>query len=164
MDVGGGNGVLLAVILRTHPKLRGVLSDQQHVLERARQRGFLAGELERRSTMQACDLFHNIPSGCRAYLMKSVIHDWNDEDAQRILHTCRKAVPNNGALLLVEFDLPEDSAPSRGKFIDVNMMVLTGGKERTVVEYSSLLSAAGFRLTRTAPTSSSFKVIEALPA
>ncbi len=164
MDVGGGNGVLLAAILRAHPRLRGVLSDQQHVLERAKQRGFLSGELEPRSTLQACDLFHNIPSGCRAYLMKSVIHDWNDEDARRILRNCRKAVPKNGALLLVEFDLPEDSAPSRGKFTDVSMMVLTGGKERTLAEYSVFLSDAGFRLSHAVPTASGFNVIEALPA
>lgn len=114
--------------------------------------------------MQVCDLFQNIPSGCRAYLMKSVIHDWNDEHAGRILRTCRKAVPRDGALLLVEFDLPEDSAPARGKFTDVTMMVLTGGKERTIPEYGSLLAGAGFRLTHTVPTSSGFNVIEALPA
>jgi O-methyltransferase len=163
MDLGGGNGVLLAAILRAHPKLRGVLGDQQHVLDRARQRGFLGGELASRSSMQACDLFSNIPSGCRAYLMKSVIHDWNDEDSTRILRICRKAVPKDGALLLVEFDLPEDGAPSRGKFTDITMMVVTGGKERTIPEYRSLLSASGFQLTKVTPTPSGFNVIEALP-
>lgn len=164
MDVAGGNGVLLAAILRAHPKLRGVLADQQHVLERASQRGFLGGELQGRSTMEVCDLFHNIPAGSRAYLMKSVIHDWNDEDAQCILRQCRKVVPSNGAVLLVEFDLPESGAASRGKFTDVSMMVMTGGKERTIAEYGALFSAAGFRLGHVAPTPSGFNVIEALPA
>lgn len=163
MDVGGGNGVLLAAILRAHPKLRGVLGDQQHVLDRARQRGFLDGELANRSSMESCDLFNNIPSGCRAYLMKSVIHDWNDEDSTRILRNCRKAVPNDGALLLVEFDLPEDGAPSRGKFTDVTMMIVTGGKERTIPEYKSLLSASGFQLTKVTPTPTGLNVIEASP-
>jgi O-methyltransferase/methyltransferase family protein len=163
MDVGGGNGLLLAAILRAHPRLRGVLSDQQHVLERAKQRGFLRGELEERATMGVCDLFANIPSGCRAYLMKSVIHDWNDQDSLRILRNCRMAVPKGGALLLVEHDLPQDNSPARGQFIDVTMMVLTGGKERTVAEYRSLLESAGFRLTHSLPTSSGFNVIEALP-
>jgi len=163
MDVGGGNGVLLAAILRAHPKLRGVLSDQTHVLERARQRGFLGGELAARSSMEPCDLFQSIPSGCRAYLMKSVIHDWNDDEAHRILTVCRRAVPHNGALLLVEQDLPEDDAPSRGKFIDFTMMLLTGGKERTRREYEELLRGAGFRLTNVVPTKSGFNVIEALP-
>lgn len=163
MDVGGGNGVLLAAILRAHRSLRGVLADQQHVLKRARERGFLSGALEKRSTMEPCDLFRNIPRGCRAYLMKSVIHDWNDEDAQRILTQCRRAVPKNGALLLVEANLPEDNSPSRAKFTDVTMMVLTGGKERTIPEYSSLLSRAGFRLNEVAKTASDFNVMEALP-
>ena len=163
MDVGGGNGVLLAAILRAHRALRGVLADQQHVLRRARERGFLSGSLEKRSAMQPCDLFRDIPKGCRAYLMKSVIHDWNDEDAHRILSQCRRAVPKNGALLLVEFNLPEDSSPSRSKFTDVTMMVLTGGKERTVPEYSALLSTAGFRLNEVARTASDFNVMEALP-
>ena len=163
MDVGGGNGVLLAAILRAHPTLRGVLGDQQHVLDRARQRGFLGGELANRSSMQACDLFSNIPSGCRAYLMKSVIHDWNDEDSKRILCNCRKAIPNNGALLLVEFDLPEDGTPSRGKSTDVTMMIVTGGEERTIPEYRSLLSASGFELTKIISTPAGFNVIEALP-
>lgn len=162
MDVGGGNGVLLAAILRAHRSLRGVLADQQHVLKRARERGFLSG-LEKRSTMEPCDLFRNIPRGCRAYLMKSVIHDWNDEDAVRILTQCRRSVPKNGALLLVEFNLPEDSSPSRAKVTDVTMMVLTGGKERTIPEYSALLSRAGFRLNEVAKTASDFNVMEALP-
>jgi hypothetical protein len=163
MDVGGGNGVLLAAILGAHPKLRGVLGDQQHVLERARERAFLGGEVANRSSMQACDLFSNIPSGCQAYLVKSVIHDWDDEDSARILRNCRKAVPNNGALLLVEFDLPEDGSSSRGKFTDITMMVVTGGKERTISEYKSLLSTAGFQLTKVTPTPTGFNVIEAAP-
>jgi hypothetical protein len=164
MDVAGGNGVLLASVLRAHPKLRGVLADQQHVLERAKQRNFLGRDLAARTAMQVCDLFENIPSGCRVYMMKSVIHDWNDEDAKRILRVCRKAVQKDGALLLVEFDLPEDSRASRGKFTDVTMMLVTGGRERTLAEYTSLLSATGFRLTQAVPTSSGFNVIEALPA
>jgi len=163
MDVGGGNGVLLATILRAHRSLRGVLADQQHVLKRARERGFLNGALEKRSTMEPCDLFRNIPKGCRAYLMKSVIHDWNDEDARKILTQCRRSVPKNGALLLVEFNVPEDNSPSRAKFVDVTMMVLTGGRERTIPEFSSLLSASGFRLNDVVKTTSDFNVIEALP-
>src|SRR5579864_9440213 len=101
MDVGGGNGILLASILKAHPKLRGVLADVPHVLERARERGFLGGELEARTSMRACDFFREVPSGCRAYVMKSVIHDWEDEKAKKILSNCRRAVPKDGALLLV---------------------------------------------------------------
>jgi O-methyltransferase/methyltransferase family protein len=163
MDVGGGNGVLLAAILRAYPKLRGVLADRSHVLERARQRGLLGGELETRSTMQNCDFFNEIPSGSRAYLMKSVIHDWNDEDARRILHHCRKAMPENGAVLLIEWDLSEANLPSQGKVADVTMMVLTGGKERTIEEYRELLESASFRLNQVISTDAGFNVLEALP-
>lgn len=163
MDVGGGNGILLTAILRRYPTLHGVLGDQQHVIERARQRGFLSGEFEKRSQMQPCDLFNDIPAGCRAYVMKSVIHDWNDEDSVRILQNCRKAVPKDGALLLVEFDLPEDASPSPGKYADVTMMLVTGGKERTEKEYGRLLSQSGFQLTQVVPTATGFNVLEAQP-
>ncbi|MGA7552970.1 MAG: methyltransferase [Candidatus Acidiferrales bacterium] len=164
MDVGGGNGILLAEILRAHPKLRGVLADLPHVLERARERGYLGGELEARSAVQPCDFFQEIPSGCRAYAMKSVIHDWDDERAHKILVNCRRAVPKDGVLLLVELGLAEDNLPSAGKLIDVAMMVLTGGKERTIPEYRDLLAGAGFRLNQVYPTSAEMNVIEAMPS
>jgi O-methyltransferase domain len=161
--VGGGNGILLSYILRAHSRLRGVLADLGHVLERARQRGFLGGELEARTTMHPCDFFEEIPAGCRVYVMKSVIHDWDDDRARKILVNCRKAVPKDGALLLVEFALSGKNLPSVGKFIDIIMLTLTGGQERTESEYRDLLASAGFRLNRVIPTSAEFAVIEALP-
>lgn len=163
MDVGGGNGALLAAILKAHPSLRGVLADMPHVLERARQRGFLSGELEARSDMQPCDFFSEVPRGCRAYFMKSVIHDWDDERAHRILVNCRRVVPNDGALLLAEWVLPESNQPSPGRFIDVAMLVLTGGKERTAQQHGELLARAGFRLNQVFTVPGDFSVIEALP-
>jgi O-methyltransferase domain len=163
MDVGGGNGILLSKILRAHSKLRGVLADLPHVLERARERGYLGGDLGERSVLEPCDFFEQVPSGCRAYVMKSVIHDWDDERAHKILVNCRRAVPKDGAVLLVELVLAEGNLPSLGKTIDVAMMVLTGGKERTEQEYRDLLSAAGFRLNQVVPTSADYNVIEAMP-
>lgn len=163
-DVGGGNGILLASILKAHPKLRGVLADLQHVLERARQRGYLAGELQSRAKMLECDFFREVPAGTRAYVMKSVIHDWNDEKARQILMNCRRAVPGDGALLLVEWVLSGPNEPSHGKLVDVTMLVMTGGKERTPDEYGQLLSSAGFRLNRVVPTPAGVAVFEALPA
>jgi hypothetical protein len=162
MDVGGGNGMLLASILGAHPDLRGVLADLPHTLERARHCGFLGGELASRSAMQPCDFFREVPSGCRAYVMKNVIHDWDDERAQNILANCRRAVPADGALLLVEWALPEGNAPSAGKFADVVMLLMTGGKERTVEEYRQLLDRSGFRLNQVVPTSPDLSIIEAL--
>jgi hypothetical protein len=164
MDIGGGNGILLSHILRTHRNMRGVLADQPHVLQRARKRGFLATDLAARAAMQPCDFFHEIPSGCRAYLMKNVIHDWGDDRACEILVNCRRAVPSNGALLLVEWGLSGANLPSAGKLTDLVMLVLTGGKERTIEEYRELLAKGGFHLNKVVPASAEFVIVEALPA
>lgn len=163
MDAGGGNGILLAHILRAHPGLRGVLADQQHVLDRARERGYLGGDLEARATMEPCNFFEHVPPGCRAHLMKSVIHDWDDEQARIILAHCRKVIPPDGALLLVELALSGENAPAPGKFIDIVMLLVTGGRERTTDEYRELLASTGFRLSRVVSTPAQFAVIGALP-
>jgi hypothetical protein len=164
MDIGGGNGILLSHILKVHKKLRGVLADQTHVLERARQRGFLGSELASRASMHECDFFREVPSGCRAYLMKSVIHDWDNERARQILINCRRVVPADGILILVEWALSEANLPSTGKLMDLVMLVLTGGKERTIDEYRELLASAGFRLQGVTSTPTEHAIIEAAPA
>jgi len=163
MDIGGGNGLLLSAILSAHPRVRGVLADLPHVLERARERGFLGGELQERSELKPCDIFGEIPSGCGAYLMKSVIHDWDDERSQQILVNCRRAVPDDGVLLLVELALADRNLPSAGKMVDVAMMVMTGGLERTIEEYRALLASSGFRLNRVIPLPGDFSILESLP-
>jgi hypothetical protein len=127
--------------------------DLPHVLERATERGFPGGELTSRSAMLPCDFLREVPSGCRAYVMKHVIHDWDDEHARTILVNCRRAVPADGALLLVEWALPEANLPSTGKILDVVMLLLTGGRERTIEECGELMGSAGFRLNRVVPTS-----------
>ena len=132
------------------------------VPERARERGFLGGELASRSTMRPCDFFREVPSGCRAYVVKHVIHDWDDERGQIILANCRRAVPADGVVLFVGWVLPEGNAPSVGKFADVVMLLMTGGKERTVEEYRRLLARASFRLNPVVPTSPDLSIIEAL--
>ena len=163
MDVAGGNGFLLAEILRAHPQLRGVLADQQPVLDRARENQFLAGDLQARSSMQPCNFFESVPSGCRAYLMKHIIHDWDDKDSRIILANCRKAVPSNGVLLLVEVSLGDKNIPTFGKFADIVMLSLTGGRERTEAEYAALLSSADFHLNRVIPANERLCIIEAFP-
>jgi hypothetical protein len=163
MDVGGGNGILLSHILRAHPGLRGVLADQEHVLNRAHEQGYLGGDLEGRASMEPCNFFEQIPPGCRAYLMKSVIHDWDEDQARIILSNCRKAIPADGVLLLAEWDLLAENVPSNGKFIDVVMLVMWGGRERSMDEYRELLASAGFRLNRVFPTAAQFAIIEAFP-
>jgi hypothetical protein len=163
MDVGGGHGMLLAAILRAYPKLHGVLADLPAVISRAEERGYLAGDLKRRSTLRCCDFFQEIPMGCRAYLMKNVIHDWDDERALKILINCRRAVPDDGALLLAQWAIPRINSPSAGRFMDIAMLVLTGGRERDFDEHGELLSRSGFKLNRVFPIPGGFSVIEALP-
>jgi hypothetical protein len=164
MDVGGGNGLLLATIMRAHPGLRGVLAEQAQVLERARQRGFWSADLAVRVRFEPADFFEAVPSGCRAYLMKNVIHDWDDERARRILLNCRRAVPDDGVLLLVEYCLGNENTPALGKTIDVVMLTITGGKERTVEEHRELLASAGFWMKQTIPLSNDIMILEAKPA
>ncbi len=163
MDVGGGNGLLLAEILKVHRGLRGVLAEQPDVLERARQRGFFSGELAGRVQFESCDFFREIPAGCRAYLLKMVIHDWDDKRASQILINCRRAVPKDGVLLLVEYQLGEQNTPSFGKTVDIFMLAVTGGKERTLEQHRDLLASADFRLRRAIPVSDELMILEALP-
>lgn len=161
-DVGGGNGLLLAEILRAHPGLRGILADEAPVLERARQCGFVSGELADRVRFEPSNFFEAVPSGTRAYLMKNILHDWNDDDARRILLNCRRAVPDEGVLLLVEYCLGAENTPSLGKTVDVAMLTVTGGKERTLDQHRELLASAGFRLSGTISVSNEIAIIEAL--
>jgi hypothetical protein len=163
-DVAGGNGALLAAILRAHPLLEGVLADAPGVVERAKRRGFLSGELAARTRFAACDFFREIPPGSRAYVMKNIIHDWNDAQAREILRNLRCAVPDDGVLVLIEYCLGEDNTPSMGKMVDLVMLTITGGKERTVDEHRALLASAGFQLNRAIPVSPEITVIEALPS
>ncbi len=163
MDVGGGNGILLSRLLQRRQNLRGVLADQPHILERARERGFLGGELARRTEMKDCDFFREVPTGCRAYVMKNVIHDWNDLQAFDILRNCRRAIPKDGVLLLVEWLLSEPNVPSTGKMSDLMMLVLTGGRERTPQEYRALLTDSGFDLKQVIPTETGLGIFEAFP-
>jgi hypothetical protein len=163
MDVGGGNGLLLAAILKAYPCLRGVLADQQHVLARA-QNCAIWFDLKDRIAFEPIDFFRSVPATCRAYLMKNVIHDWNDELALKILRNCRRAVPDNGVLFLVEYSVGSANTPSLGKAADIIMMASTGGKERTVNEHRELLAAAGFQLGNVTPMEGEVMMLEARPA
>ncbi|HKC52831.1 MAG TPA: methyltransferase [Myxococcota bacterium] len=162
-DVGGGNGALLIGILRANPKLRGLVFDQPHVAERARSHVAEAGFAER-CEVAGGSFFEKIPSGSDAILLKHVIHDWNDERATAILRSVRAALPAGGKLLIVEGVYPariDQSLESRGAAAnDVNMLVSTGGRQRSAAEFRDLFRAAGFRLTRIVPTPARVAVIE----
>ena len=150
VDVGGGNGSLLMPVLERHPAMRATIFDLPHVADAARSRIAAAG-LSDRCEAAGGDAFVAVPAGADAYVLKGVIHDWEDKEAIAILRTCRAAMSDGSKLILIERILPEqidpDDALTRAKFIhDINMMVNPGGRERTEAEFRNLLSQAGLRL------------------
>ena len=163
VDVGGGHGGLITSILKQNPKLHGVLFDAPEVIEGARPKLEAAGLANRCETV-AGDFFKSVPEGGDAYIMKWIIHDWDDARAITILRNCRKQIAPNGRLILVDCVVPETDDPHFSKFIDLNMLVMTGGKERTAKEFDDLLAAAGFRLLRVIPTDVPTGIVEAEPA
>jgi hypothetical protein len=163
VDIGGGNGSLLAATLQRHPSLRGIVFDRPDVIERARANIKAAG-LDNRCSMIGGNFFETVPPGGDAYLMRHIIHDWNDEQSRTILRSCRKVMPPSGKLLLVESVIPAGNEPCFAKLLDLTMLVIPGGMERTEAEYRELLASAGFRLQRVVPTSANVDVIESVPA
>jgi len=163
VDVGGGNGALLIGILKAHPHLRGTVFDRPSAAERARKQIAERGLADRCEAVGG-DFFQQVPQGADAYILKHVIHDWNDDRAVAILRNCHRAMSENGRLLIVEGVYPpriDQSLASRGAAAnDVNMLVSTGGRQRSEAEFRSLYDAAGFRLTRIVPTPVPASVIE----
>ena len=162
VDVGGGHGGLITSILKRNPKVKGVLFDAPEVIEGARPKLEAAGLAERCETV-AGDFFKSVPAGGDAYVMKWIIHDWDDEKSITILRNCRSRMRANGRLILVDCVVPESDEPHFSKFIDLNMLVMTGGKERTAKEFEQLLGAAGFKLLRIIPTELPTSIVEAEP-
>ena len=165
VDVGGAHGHLLATILRRHRKLQGILYDQEQVVAGAGQSGFVtAPQVRERCRIVGGDFFHSVPAGADAYMMKYIIHDWDDEKSLRILGHCRTAMAPGGRVLVVDHVIPPGNAPNWGKLLDVNMMVGPGGQERTRKEFQELFSRAGLRLTRVIPTACPLSILEAVRA
>jgi hypothetical protein len=163
VDVGGGTGNLLSAILERHPEPRGVLFDQPHVVRQAPALIDARG-LANRVLVEAGDFFKTVPTGGDAYLLSHIIHDWDEDRCLTILTNCRRAMKSTGRLLIIEMVLPAGDAPHPGKMLDIVMLVIPGGQERTEQEYGTLLGKAGFRLTRVVPTASAVSVVEAVQA
>ena len=163
VDVGGGEGTLLTGILRAYSNLRGAVFDLPRLADGARRQIATVGLADRYEFVGG-DFFEAVPAGFDAYLLKHVIHDWDDAHAVRILETCRRAMGPEAKLLIVEGVYPprvDGSQESRGAAAnDVNMLVCTGGRQRSEVEFRELYAAAGFRLTRIVPTMAMSCVIE----
>jgi len=162
VDIGGGQGLLLRRILTAHPAMSGVLFDRPDAVEGVQTT--LAEEgLAQRCEVVAGDFFAAVPAGADAYLLKYIIHDWDDEHSLAILRSCRQAMADDARLLLVETVVPPPGESHYAKLQDLEMMVLLGSQERTADEYAQLLGKAGFEMARVLPTSEPLSVIEAVP-
>lgn len=158
-DIAGGQGILLAKVLQKNPRARGVLFEQPQVLEG----NILAreGVADRTETVSG-NFFEEVPVTADVYLMKFIIHDWNDEQSRRILSNLAKSAPQGAKVLLVETVVEEDdNAASLSKVMDLNMLVMTGGKERTEREYAALFEQTGFKLEKVYPTAP-LQIVEAV--
>jgi hypothetical protein len=160
-DLGGGSGSLLEQILTANPSLLGTVADRPAVLPEAGKTMEAAG-LADRCTLVECDLFQGVPAGADAYVLANVLHDWPDEKALRILENCRTAMKPGTVLLIIEMVVPPGNEPSAAKLLDLEMMVVTGGRERREDEFRKLLDAAGLSLERTLPAGQGLFVLEAV--
>lgn len=161
VDVGGGHGTLLSLLIDHFPNLRGILFDRPEVIQSGAEvlkAGRHAADIE----PVAGNFFESVPAGADAYLLKYIIHDWDDEHCIRLLANCRRAMATGGRVLIVELVLVDRPESSLTKLIDLEMLVMTpGGRERTEQEFSSLLARAGLQFARLIPTQSPVSVIEA---
>lgn len=162
-DIGGGNGSLLIEILREHPGVNGILYDLPGVIDRTRANVEQAGMSDRIELIPG-NFFESIPAGADAYLMRHIIHDWNDEQCGTILGNVRQVIGPDGKLLIAESVIPDGDEPFFGKLLDLTMLLLPGGQERTEEEYRHLLQTNGFDLTQVVPTASEVSFIEGIKA
>ena len=162
VDVGGATGNMLAAVLSRHPGPRGVLFDLPHVVHEAPALLKARGVADR-VTIESGSFFETVPAGGDAYILSHVIHDWSEKQCLDILGHCRRAKGPQARLLIVEMVLPPGDAFHPGKLLDITMLVMPGGEERTPDEYAALLSKAGFRLERVVPTASPVSVVDAVP-
>jgi hypothetical protein len=162
-DVGGGNGSTLSTILQRNPKLQGVLFDLAHVVERARPKVAEAGVADRCQFVSG-DFFQQVNVTASAIMMRHIIHDWDDARCITILKNCRDAVGPNGKVLVVESIVPSGNEPGFVKWLDLTMLVIPEGKERTEAEYRELFAAAGLKLERVVHTAGELDILEAVPA
>jgi hypothetical protein len=160
IDIAGGHGRVLTTILQRYPSMRGVLFDLDHVIAGARPHIAELGRADRCRTVSG-DFFKAVPEGGDAYIMKHIIHDWDDDRAGVILRNIRKAMNPGGRVILIESVVLPGNQPDFAKIIDVEMLLLPGGRERTEQEFRDLFARSGFELTRIVPTKSPLSVIEA---
>jgi hypothetical protein len=164
VDVAGGHGGILTAVLQKYPSMRGILMDVDHVIAGARPK-IAAQKLQDRCEAVAGDFFEAVPAGGDAYIMKHIIHDWDDERASAILRNIRTALAGKrqGKVILLEAVIQAGNAPDLGKLLDLEMLMMPGGRERTAEEFRTLFARSGFEMTRIVATQSPLNVIEAVP-
>lgn len=165
VDVGGGTGTLLSAILRRHTMLRGILFDQAHVAGSDATRALL----EREGVADRCEaiagsFFESVPAGVGGYLMKSILHDWEDDDAIRILRTIRSAALPTSRLFVVDLVIGAPNEDLAGRILDLHMLVMPGGRERTEQAWRSLFERGGWQLVDVRPTATQFRILIGTPA
>jgi len=162
VDVGGGKGALLTAILKDQPQIRGLLFDLPETAKAAR--AFIAASgLEARCAFHGGNFFERVPPGHDAYVLAHVLHDWNDDEAVSILRKCREAMSAKARLLILEAVLPDGNTPHHGKLMDLLMLTVTGGIERSRGEFAQILARSGFVLSHVHPTATHQSLVEALP-
>jgi hypothetical protein len=162
VDVAGGRGLLLATLLERNTHLKGTLYEVPHVLEGAKT-GALSAYMDR-CTLTSGDMFSSVPAGADAYIMKHIIHDWPDDACIKILKACRQGVNQGGKLLVVDSVIQPGNDFSPGKFLDLQMLIFPGGRERTEPEFRQLLEASGWKLSRIISTAAGDSIVEGVVA
>lgn len=162
VDVGGGEGRFMGKILEFYPKLNGTVFDTAPTIQKTVRR-LIGQRAQSRCSYVSGDFFCSVPEGADAYILSGVVHDWDDARAVAILKNCRRGIARNGRLLLLETVVPANDSMDFSKILDLNMLAMSTGRERTKDEFCSLLEAAGFKLTRILPTMAPQSLIEALP-
>ncbi len=162
MDVGGGNGSMALAILDRYPRMRGKVVDLPYIEPQAKQMIQAAG-VAQRCEFEAADFFKGVPKGADLHVLKFILHDWTDEECVQILRRCREALAPGGRILVIEMLVPEEIRPGFVMLMDLNMLVMAGGRERTAKEFEKVLGEAGFEMTRVIATDKPFALIEGKP-
>ena len=162
-DIGGSGGTLVAAVLDAHADIGGILFDLPNVAEKARS-AIEARGLTGRCDVVGGDFFETVPGGADVYILKQILHDWNDEQCVKILSNIATGLPSAGRVLVLEMVIPDDRTPTPAQLMDVNMLALLPGRERTQSEYANLFRAAGLQLKSVTQTHSPFQIVEATAA
>ncbi|MDP4264106.1 MAG: methyltransferase [Bacteroidota bacterium] len=162
VDIGGGNGALMMAVLNVAPQANGIVFDEEYVVNETKD-SIAAKGLTNRCQAVAGTFFDFVPKDADCYLMKMVLHDWDDEHSLKILSNCNSAMKSGSKLLILESVIPGENMPHPGKFMDINMLAMTGGKERTEKEFAALIEQSGLRFSKVIPTHSPmFSIVEAI--